>query len=545
MTILPWLLLTSAIAQDPAQDPAQELTVADLVSAGRVAGLEYTPEELDTMLDGAKRNLFAYRALRSAELDNGTPPATVFQPFLPDMESRAVHYMPGMQPLHMARRPADLSELYFASIPHLAELVRTKQVSCVELAELFCDRVEALDEHLFLSVTLMREQALARAALLDEELANGKWRGFLHGIPWGAKDLLATRGVRTTWGAQPYREQVIDLDATVVEKLDAAGANLVCKLTLGALAMGDVWYGGTTRNPWDPEEGSSGSSAGSASAVASGALPFAIGSETLGSIVSPSVRCGATALRPTFGRVSRHGAMTLCWSMDKLGPFARSAVDLALVFGAIEGPDGRDPSVREVPWVWPGPKNVDGMKIGYPKGAFKEDAAILEELRGLGCEVVEVEVPRFPFSHVLLILAVEAASAFDDFTRAGLDDQLVAQDPSAWPNFFRTARTIPAVEFLRAQRLRTGLMRDMDAMMSEIDVLVHPPYAASLLGITNLTGHPTFVAPCSMSVDGGTPQVVSFTGQLDDDARLLVLAAAWQRNTPYENQRPAMEWLDE
>ncbi|MDA1267083.1 MAG: amidase, partial [Planctomycetota bacterium] len=498
------ILLCALVPQDAA--PPADVSIDDLRGFARVAALEFTEAELEQMLRGVQGRLGAFRALRAEPLDNGVPPATVFDPFLPGMVSRAVVHKPGMQPLLPANRPEDLSELYWADITTLASLIRSRQVSCVELATLFLDRLEALDVHLHCVITLRRDEALARAALLDQELADGKWRGLLHGIPWGAKDLLAAKDSRTTWGAQPYREQVLDLDATVVERLDAAGAVLVAKLTLGSLAMGDRWYGGRTRTPWNPERGSSGSSAGSASAVAAGGVPFAIGSETLGSIVSPSVRCGSTALRPTFGRVSRHGAMTLCWSMDKLGPMARNAVDLAIVFGVIQGPDGQDPSVREVPFVWPGPVSVDGTVIGYPKGAFGErplEHPTLVELAGLGVQLREVELPDFDFGTVTLILGVEAACAFDDFSRAGLDDELVDQSPGAWPNYFRTARMIPAVEFLRAQRLRTKLMREMHAALGEVDLLVHPPYHGGLLGITNLTGHPTLVAPSGFSERGG------------------------------------------
>jgi Asp-tRNA(Asn)/Glu-tRNA(Gln) amidotransferase A subunit family amidase len=544
--LLPALLGLAASLQDPPEDP--QLTQADLASFAKVAALEFTGEELEAMLRSARQRLGTYRSLRERPIENSDPPATVFSPFLPGMESRAKVYAPIQEPLPAAVLPQDLSELYWADIPTLAALVRSRQLSCVQLAELFLDRLETLDGHLHCVISLRREQALTQAAQLDRELDQGRWRGLLHGIPWGAKDLLATRDSRTTWGAQPYREQVLDLDATVVERLEAAGAVLVAKLTLGALAMGDRWYGGRTRTPWDPSRGSSGSSAGSAAAVAAGGVPFAIGSETLGSIVSPSVQCGSNALRPTFGRVSRHGAMTLCWSMDKLGPMARSAVDLAIVFDAVQGPDGRDPSVRPVPFVWPGPTRVDGLRVGYPKGAFGEEPLkhrTLLELLELGVELSEVELPHFDFGVVALILAVEAASAFDDFTRDGLDDHLVDQGTGAWPNFFRSARMIPAVEFLRAQRVRGLLMREMDQAMGQVDVLVHPPYAAGILGITNLTGHPTFVAPAGFEDHDGAPvpQVICFTGQLDDDARLLVLAATWQRATGYEEKRPAMEWL--
>lgn len=540
----PALLVILAAGQDPpSPDPA-----VDLAEAARVASLAFTGPELEMMLADVRQRQEVFRSLRQAPVSNGDGPATVFNPFLPGMESRARSYrvMAPLGPMPMAS--VDPARLYWLDIPALSQLIEGRHITCVEVAEIFLDRLEAVDEHLHCVISLRRDQALARAAELDKELDLGQWRGPLHGIPWGAKDLLATRDSRTTWGAQPYREQVLDLDATVVQRLDEAGAVLIAKLSLGALAMGDRWFGERTRTPWDTEQGSSGSSAGSAAAVAAGALPFTIGSETLGSIVSPSVQCGTTALRPTFGRVPRHGAMTLCWSMDKLGPMARSATDLALVMTVIQGPDGHDPSVRDVPFAWAGRLELRGLRVGYPRGAFGDqplEDGTLAELASHGVELVAVDLPVFDFGAVLLILAVEAASAFDDFTLSGMDDELVAQGRNAWPNFFRSARLIPGVEFLRAQRLRTQLMRDMHTSMAEVDFLVHPPFAAGILGMTNLTGHPTLILPCGEPDPEGpaAPRMICFTGQLDDDARLLGLGTAWQLATSHEEQRPPMEWL--
>lgn len=544
------LLLLTLSAASPAQDPAPEaedlsrLTVEDLAAAARVAGLEFTAEELEGMLRGVRGRLAAYADLRGVALENGDPPATTFFALLPGMEERAQPPPAAELALGEVARPEDLESLAFADLRTLAALVRSRAVSCAELTEVFLARLEEHDPTLHCVITPLAERARAQAAERDRELEEGRWRGPLHGIPWGAKDLLAVAGAPTTWGAAPYREQVLDLDATVVERLDAAGAVLVAKLSLGALAMGDVWFGETTRNPWNPERGSSGSSAGSASAVAAGLVPFAIGSETLGSIVSPSVRCGVSALRPTFGRVSRHGAMTLCWSMDKLGPMARSADDCALVLAAIEGPDGRDPTVVARPFAWPVDLAVETLRVGYPKGAFGDeprDTPTLGELSDLGVELVEVELPEFSFGVVGLILAVEAATAFDDFTRANLDDELVRQSPDAWPNYFRSARPITAVEFLRAQRVRAKLMRDLDRALADVDVLVHPPFEGNLLGMTNLTGHPTFVCPAGLREGrrGLSTESVCFTGQLFDEARLLALVAAWQAATPHEDVHPA------
>jgi Asp-tRNA(Asn)/Glu-tRNA(Gln) amidotransferase A subunit family amidase len=387
-------------------------------------------------------------------------------------------------------------------------------------------------------VTLLPERARAQAAALDAELEQGQWRGPLHGIPWGAKDLLAVRGAPTTWGAAPYADQVLDVDADVVARLDAAGAVLVAKLSLGALAWGDVWFGGTTRNPWNPEQGSSGSSAGPASAVAAGCVPFAIGSETCGSILSPSARCGNSSLRPTFGRVGRHGAMALSWAMDKLGPLCRSLDDAALVFGAIQGRDARDEESVDVPWSDPGPADVAGLRVGFAPGFLGGEDAELEflaELEGLGVELVERTLPELPSRDLFFVLSAEAATAFDELTRSGRDDELTRQVADAWPNVFRQSRLIPAVEYLRAARLRRGLVEEVERVFGDVDVLVHRP--TEHLVTFNLTGHPSCIAPWSLREDG-TPRAVAFTAGLYEDARLLAVASAWQRATQYHLAHP-------
>jgi Asp-tRNA(Asn)/Glu-tRNA(Gln) amidotransferase A subunit family amidase len=375
---------------------------------------------------------------------------------------------------------------------------------------------------------------------------------------------------------------VIDLDAEVVRRLDEAGAVLLAKLSLGALAWGDVWFGGTTRNPWKPEQGSSGSSAGSAAAVAAGALPFAIGSETYGSIVSPSVRCGCSSLRPTFGRVSRHGVMALSWSMDKLGPLARSARDAALVLNAIEGADPRDePTMVAARHAYAPPDLVEvgGWRIGYvpadfalaedgqplPEGGDTQEdddedespqereqreaqrarrqagrlaeRAVLAELSAMGAELVPISLPAMPLQELLIILSAEAAEAFNELTLDGRDEQLVRQIEQAWPNTFRTARLIPAVEYLRAQRVRRLLMREADDMITGLDAIVHPPRGPMLL-LGNLTGHPTAVVPIGFREDG-TPRGICFTGRLYDEARLMALAEAYQRRTPHHLSHPS------
>ena len=338
----------------------------------------------------------------------------------------------------------------------------------------------------------------------------------------------------------PFREQVLDVDAAVVRRLDEAGAVLIAKLTLGALAWGDVWFGGRTRNPWQPSQGSSGSSAGSASAVAAGAVPFAIGSETLGSIVSPSDRCGCSSLRPSFGRVSRAGAMALSWSMDKLGPICRSATDAAIVFAAIEGADPRDPGTRNGSLGFATRPSVDGLTVGILASAYEDNeayAAVIDQLEALGAQAVPVEVPDYPVGEMTFVLNAEAATAFDDLTRDGRDDLLVRQEERAWPNVFRASRLVPAVEYLRANRLRVRLLKRLEGTLREVDVLCHPSFAAGLLTATNLTGHPAVVVPCGFREDG-TPFSVSFTARLDADDVLLDVVRAWQAVTDHHRRHP-------
>ena len=543
MWTLSLLLVVSTLLPQDAQAAQEEESVPRVTAetagvAARLVGLDMTTEELELLVTNVAGNLRSYERMQELPLDNGVPPALVIAPAL----LRPAHYQaPGgswtFAPV-AGKRPADLEELAFLDIVSLAGLIQSRQVSCVELAEMYLARLRRLDETLHCVITFTEERALAQARTLDEELAAGKYRGPLHGIPWGAKDLLAARGYPTTWGAKPFASQVLDYDAAVVEKLDAAGAVLIAKLSLGALAWGDVWFGARTRNPWKPSQGSSGSSAGSASATAAGGVAFAIGSETWGSIVSPSDRCGTSSLRPTFGRVSRHGAMALSWSLDKLGPLCRSALDAQLVFDAIRGQDPRDPSTLSGPFA-PG-SGVQGLKVGIPRGAFRESdpaESVLAELDALGVEFVDVDLPDYPVNEMMMLLNAEAAAAFDELTRSGQDDELVRQANQAWPNVFRASRLIPAVEYLRAQRLRTLLMRDMRKVMGEVDVLVHPSFAESILAMTNLTGHPTFVAPCGFR-DDGTPFSISFTGRLFGDDQVLTLARAWQDATNYHRRHP-------
>ena len=395
-------------------------------------------------------------------------------------------------------------------------------------------------------ITLTEDLALRQAARADAEIASGKYRGPLHGIPYGAKDLLAVRGYRTTWGAMPYKEQVFDENATVIEKLEQAGAVLVAKLTLGALAWGDVWYGGKTRNPWNLEEGSSGSSAGSAAATAAGLVPFAIGTETWGSIVSPATRCGATGLRPTYGRVSRSGAMALSWSMDKIGPICRSVEDCAIVFKAIYGPDGRDPSVVDVPFEYRGRVDFDRVRVGFAKSLFEDesegkahDEAALRVLERLGAALVPIEFPDYPVESLAFILSAEAAAAFDELTRSNRDDLMVRQVRDAWPNVFRASRFIPAVEYINANRVRYMLIQEMQKVMSTVDVYVAPSFGGDNLLLTNLTGHPCVVLPNGFD-EAGCPVSITFVGRLFDEGTLLAVAKAYQDATGFHLKHPPL-----
>jgi Asp-tRNA(Asn)/Glu-tRNA(Gln) amidotransferase A subunit family amidase len=368
----------------------------------------------------------------------------------------------------------------------------------------------------------------------------------LHGIPYGAKDLLAVADYPTTWGAMPYREQVLNQNATVIKKLEDAGAVLVAKLSLGALAWGDVWFADTTRNPWNLEQGSSGSSAGSASAVAAGLVPFAIGSETWGSIVSPATRCGATGLRPTFGRVSRTGAMALSWSMDKLGPLCRTVEDCALVFDAIRGSDGLDLSVVDLPFNYDANVDLGSLRIGYLKEDFDNDSTFMEQnraalqlLRDLGADLVEIKLPEQPVDPLGVILSAEAAAAFDELTRSNRDDLMVRQIKNAWPNVFRSSRFIPAVEYIQANRQRSILIEQMADLMQEIDVYIAPSFQGDNLLLTNLTGHPCVVLPSGFN-DVGEPVSITFMGKLYDEGTVLAVAWKYQQAAGFLKKHPPL-----
>ncbi len=524
-------------------------TGGDIQGAEHLIGLSFTAAERDSMRSGLADQRTNYENIRKVPLANSVAPSLEFDPrpegFTPPTSNRVVT----SHPTHI-RRPKDLNDLAFASVGELAELIRTRQVTSVELTRMYLDRLKKYGPKLECVVTLTEDLALTQARRADEEIARGIYRGPLHGIPYGIKDLFAVKGYKTTWGAMPYKDQVIDEDATVVRRLEAAGAVLVAKTTLGALAMGDVWFGGMTRNPWKVSQGSSGSSAGSAAATAAGLVGFAIGTETWGSIVSPSTRCGTTGLRPTYGRVSRAGAMALSWSMDKVGPICRTAEDCALVLRAIAGPDGKDPSVAGIPFSYTPAIDLKRLRIGYVKSEFdsvKEDKAnsdaVLATLRSLGANLIPIELPsRYPVQDLAIILSAEAGAAFDDLTRSGRDDLLVRQDKDAWPNLFRLSRFIPAVEYVQANRIRRLLIQDMQSLMDTIDVYVAPPFEGDNLLLTNLTGHPCVVLPDGFSADG-TPTSITFMGRLYDEGTVLAVARLYQNATGFHRKHPDLSRL--
>ena len=507
-----------------------------------LAGLDFTQSERDTMLQTLSVLRGKYDTLRTVELPNSIPFPLYFDPRIPGqvIPKGRENYLFQEFP---TRRPDNIEDCAFFTIGQLAHLMRTQQVSSVELTEMYLDRLKRYGPELECVVTLTEDLALKQASRADEEIRRGRYLGPLHGIPYGAKDLLAVPGYKTTWGATTHKDQIIDETATIIKKLEDAGAVLVAKLTLGALAWGDVWFGGKTRNPWNMEQGSSGSSAGPGSATAAGLVGFSIGSETWGSIVSPATRNGVTGLRPTFGTVSRSGAMALSWSMDKLGPMCRSVDDCALIYSVIKGTDGLDLSVVDVPFQVPIKKELRSLRIGYIESAFNDtntadnDRAVLTRLRELGFKLVPIELPEFPTSSLSFLLNVEAAAAFDEMTRNNKDDELVRQVKWAWPNVFRTARHVPAVEYIQANRARMILNQKMSELFKNIDVYVVPSFWGDNLLRTNLTGHPCVVLPNGFN-EKESPTSISFIGDLYKDGEVIAVSHAYQRGTGWHKEYP-------
>jgi Asp-tRNA(Asn)/Glu-tRNA(Gln) amidotransferase A subunit family amidase len=516
------------------------ITSDSIKEAANIMGLHFSEQEIDSLLPGVSELNKGFSKNREKDIDNGVSPAFVFDPRPSGFE--APTGASGLTPSMVKPFIIDKAKLPWYSILELAYLIKSKQISSVELTQYFISRIKKYNSSLFCVITVTEELALRQAKKADEEIAAGNYRGLLHGIPYGAKDLLATEGYKTTWGATPYKDQMINENATVIQKLNAAGAVLMAKTSMGALAWGDVWFGGTTKNPWDIESGSSGSSAGSASAVSAGLMPFAIGTETLGSIVSPSTVCGTTGLRPTFGRVSRHGAMALSWTLDKIGPISRTAEDCALVFSVIQGKDNKDLSVQEFPFNYNAALNIKSLKIGYLKSSFdrnypfkKQDSLILALLKKEGINLIPVELPELPY--LSPILSAESAAAFDELTRNNQDDLLVRQIKNAWPNKFRESRFIPAVEYIQANRKRKILMEEMkEKVFSTIDLYLNPSWGGTSLTITNYTGHPCIVIPNGFI--NGKPTSITITGNLYQEAQVIALAHFIQSRTEHHRQHP-------
>lgn len=546
----------------PGEEPA--ITPDMIAMAERIIGLSFTEEERQQMQDKLNERLDLYDIIRSRPLDNADAPALLFQPLVSDPSPADVPRAYPMSAQAPVTRPANLEEAAFYPVTKLAELLRTRQVTSVELTEMYIARLKRYGPVLECVVTITEDLALEQARCADEEIQQGYYRGPLHGIPWGAKDLLATKGYKTTWGAMPFKDQMLDTDATVITRLAEAGAVLVAKLSMGALAYGDVWFGGVTKNPWSLTEGSGGSSAGPGSATAAGLVGFSIGTETLGSIVHPSTRCGVSGLRPTFGRVSRYGAMALSWSMDKIGPMCRSVEDCALVFSAIYGPDGHDLTVSAEPFTWDPALNPRTLRVGYLESAFaaaeqderkgnvafkahdqleidnrKNSKYVLDVLREQGFDLVPVTLSDADLGPLFIILLAEGAAAFDDLTRSDQDDLLTRQDDNAWPNLFRAARFITAVEYIQANRIRSQVMREMAAVMDTVDVFVAPSFGGNTPILTNMTGHPAVVVPNGFT-DQGNPTSITFIGGLYKEAAALSVAKAYQGATDFHLQYPVL-----
>jgi Asp-tRNA(Asn)/Glu-tRNA(Gln) amidotransferase A subunit family amidase len=590
-------------ATDQSKPP--KITPDMIDAAAEMAGIgPFTAEQKQVMIDGLVDQNGSMKAIRKLKLANSVAPAFAFHP-MPAAKAVEAHSdlklgaPAGWKANPAAVAPGRIEELAFVSVSELASLVKARKVTSLALTKMYIERLKRYDPKLHFVISLTEDRALAQAKAADAEIAAGKYRGPLHGIPWGAKDLLAVKGYPTTWGAGGFEHQSFDEDATVVQRLDAAGAVLVAKFTLGALAMGDKWFGGRTRNPWNPEQGSSGSSAGSASAVASGCVGFAIGSETLGSISSPCTRCGDTGLRPTFGFVPRTGAMALSWTMDKLGPIGRSVEDCALVLQAIYGPDGKDTSVCPASFHWNPNLDWRKLRVGYLKSAFDDpkpfeaampkqgetdedrkkrekrnemrklgreredydrhfDKAALEKLRGMGVNLIPVELPKLPYGAMTPLLTAEAAAAFDDLTLSGRDKLLTEQGTFDWPNDFRIARFYPAVEYIQANRARTLAIQQVSALFEQVDVIVTPTFGEQLEA-TNLTGHPAIILPNGLrgedaprppkvdtgdedNIGGpGTPVSITFLGAHYQDATLAAFARAYQEATGFHKAHPKLD----
>jgi Asp-tRNA(Asn)/Glu-tRNA(Gln) amidotransferase A subunit family amidase len=540
--------ITALLATTAFVSPAQTKTdtIKLVQQAVRLYDLEFTDAEADSLIGnlGFYNNL--YKGMHKTLPENSIPFPFAFNPVPFGYSKPRTAQTVSLSYRADAQLPKNKNDLAFYSLPELAGLIKTKKISSVELTRFFLARLKKWSDTLECTITLTEDTALAQAARADEEIKQGKYRGLLHGIPYGLKDLFAVKGYKTTWGSTPYKDQVINEDSYVYQKLQAAGAVLCAKLSLGALAYNNKWFGGETKNPWNLKQGSSGSSAGSASAVVAGLLPFTIGTETLGSIVSPSTRCGATGLRPTFGSISRSGAMVLCWSLDKAGPICRSAEDAAIVFNYIKGSDGKDFGAVDKPFNYTGRVDFKKLRVAYAENYFRRlpadapERKVLDVYRSLGADIKAVEFPDsavYPVNLVSIILNAESAAAFDELTRTNRDDLIERQDRGFWPNSFRAARLIPAVEYINANRYRYKLCNAINDFMKNYDVVITPSFGGRQLAITNLTGHPVVVMPMGFN-QNGTPLSITLIGNLYDEATILAAAKAYQDKTEHNKKRP-------
>jgi Asp-tRNA(Asn)/Glu-tRNA(Gln) amidotransferase A subunit family amidase len=539
-SLLFFVLFSSAsFAQD-------SITIPDIHSAEKIISIHFTEAKEDSLSGQVQDRTKEYDKMHRYSLDNSIPMTMAESPLLPYMDLNKKQLPVKFTIPSGVTIPADKDDLAFYSIPQLASLIKNKKISSVDLTKFFIDRLKKYGDTLQCVISLTEDIAMQQATEADKEIAEGKYRGLLHGIPYGLKDLFAVRGTKTTWGAEPYKNQIIDNNSYVYTKLKEAGAVLIAKLTLGALAMDDYWFGGRTKNPWKMLEGSSGSSAGSAAAIVAGLVPFAIGTETYGSIISPSTVCGATGLRPTFGSISRSGAMTLCWSLDKAGPICRSAEDAAIVFNYLHGTDGKDAAAVNMPFNYTGKADLSKMKIAYAKNYFgKKDTlgnedAVLDVFRKAGAQLIPVNFPDsgiYNFDIIGIVIGSESAAAFDGFTRTGLDDKMTRQGKGEWPNYFRAARFIPAVEYINANRHRYTLIQKVNDVIEKYDIIICPTWVGNQAAITNLTGHPAISIPTGFDKNH-SPTSITLVGKLYDEATILAIAKVYQDATQWNKMHP-------
>jgi Asp-tRNA(Asn)/Glu-tRNA(Gln) amidotransferase A subunit family amidase len=554
-----------AFATAPETGPP--VSSATFAEAEKLVRFDMTPAERDVAAGSWRRSMppvYERRAgPRKVALDPSVAPATQWNPALPGVKTGPARDRFERSRAEPAPPPANDADIAYAPVAQLSRWIESRKLTSERLTNIYLGRIEQFDPKLRCVITLTRDLALAQARAADREIAAGRYRGPLHGIPWGTKDLLDTAGIPTTYGAEPYRGRVPAQDATVVKRLHDAGAVLVAKLSLGALALNDVWFGGQTMNPWLLEEGASGSSAGPGAATAAGLVGFSIGSETEGSIVSPSMRCGVTGLRPTFGRVPRGGAMTLCWSLDKLGPMTRSVEDAMLVLQAISGPDPGDLASVPARLDFSAGASVHGLRVGYlpewMKTATDVDRAALDAVKKLGMTPVEVSLPDWPYGSLNLILFAEAAAAFEELTLSGGLSQLKMQVPDAWPNQFRQARFLSAVDLVQADRLRRRVAQEMARILADVDLLLVPSLRDEMLTIGNFTGHPSltlragFVQVSEARSDWApdpahplpkfspprrVPHGVTLVGRLFDEGTLASVGIALERAFNVAAERP-------